>query len=137
MREKHDVRSGFGEYPVTIRKQNAISKRTEVTLMKKFNLILTASLIAALAVSTAAFAKPEMKKAEPHRVERERLDQRLGAADGAGLVQARGDEGDGHRDSSASMRALRSATSFLWRRSMISMAARRTLFVWFCCDQRR
>ena len=37
--------------------------------MKKFNLILTASLIAALAVSTAAFAKPEMKKAEPPHAE--------------------------------------------------------------------
>ena len=75
--------------------------------------------------------------AEPDRVLRQRVDQRLGAADGAGLVQARGDEGEVHFPSSASMRALSSATSFLCRRSMISIAARRTLFVWFCCDQRR
>ena len=74
---------------------------------------------------------------EPDRVLRQRVDQRLGAADGAGLVQARGDEGEVHFPSSASMRALSSATSFLWRRSMISIAARRTLFVWFCWDQRR
>ena len=75
--------------------------------------------------------------AERHRVEREGVDQRLGAADGAGLVQAGGDERDVHRDSRASMRAFSSATSFLWRRSMISIAARSTSFVWFCCDQRR
>ena len=37
--------------------------------MKKYNLILTASLIGALAVSTAAFAKPEVKQPEQHHIE--------------------------------------------------------------------
>ena len=75
--------------------------------------------------------------AEADRVQRQRVQERLGAADGAGLVQARGNEGEGHRASSASMRAVRASISFLWRRFMISTAASSTPLVWFCCDQSR
>ena len=37
--------------------------------MKKYRLILTASLVGALMVSTAAFAKPEPMRRESHRIE--------------------------------------------------------------------
>ncbi len=37
--------------------------------MKKYRLILTASLVGALTVSTAAFAKPEPSRHGPHSIE--------------------------------------------------------------------
>ena len=96
-------------------------------------------LVGPRAVVPGAGAKQLDLVPEGGRVERERMQERLGAADGAGLVQAGGDDGDfhGRLDSSASIRALSAATSAVWRRCIVSSAASSTPLVWFCCDQRR